>query len=91
MATRKPKAPAAGSARLMTLDRAQKAEDLEVVEISGSREVTNSLVQLGIRVGETLRVKRAAPLGGAILVQTGERSVALGRALARKVKVQIRS
>lgn len=86
--TRKPTTPAPSPARPTTLDRARKAQKLLVLEIAGSREVANSLAQLGIRVGESLRVKRAAPLGGAVLVETGERSVALGRALARKVKVQ---
>lgn len=79
-----------GSASVISLDRVESLDALEVLEISGPRNVANSLAQLGIRVGEQLRVRRSAPLGGAILVETRERSVALGRGLARKVKVRQR-
>jgi Fe2+ transport system protein FeoA len=91
MTTRKPTIAAGEPARITTLDRAEGKMQVEVLEISGPRNIANSLAQLGIRVGELLRVRRSAPLGGAVLVETRERSVALGRALARKVKVQFRS
>ncbi len=77
-----------GGERVTSLDYVQGREAVEVLEISGPRNVANSLAQLGIRVGEQIRVRRSAPLGGAILVETHERSVALGRGLARKVKVR---
>ncbi len=79
------------TAQVTSLDRAQERDAVEVLEVSGPRNVANSLAQLGIRVGEVLRVRRSAPLGGAVLVETRERSVALGRGLARRVKVQTRS
>ena len=78
------------SPTVTSLDRAEGREAVEVLEISGPRNIANSLAQLGIRVGEELRVRRSAPLGGAVLVETRERSVALGRGLARKVKVRAR-
>jgi Fe2+ transport system protein FeoA len=74
-------------AKVTSLDLVESCDAVEVLEISGPRNVANSLAQLGIRVGEVLRVRRSAPLGGAILIETHERSVALGRGLARKVKV----
>ncbi len=89
MTTRKTTAKGA-IVRTISLDCALSHEEVEVLEISGPRNLANSLAQLGIRVGEVLRVRRSAPLGGAVLVETRERSVALGRALARKVKVRIR-
>lgn len=49
------------------------------------------LEQLGIRAGETLNIRRRAPLGGPILVEGSGGRVAIGRGLARKVKVQVLS
>ncbi len=79
------------AARIISLDCARNRDAVEVLEVCGPRHLANSLAQVGIRVGETLRVRRSAPLGGAVLIETRERSIALGRVLARKVKVQIRS
>lgn len=47
------------------------------------------LAQLDIRGGEVLEVKRAAPWGGPILVETNGSVVAVGRGLARKVLVEV--
>ena len=91
MTTSSPKPTPGGTPRITTLDRVRSNHEIEVLKITGTRDEINSLTQLGIRVGEVLRVKRAAPLGGAILVETADRSVALGRALAGKVKIQLRT
>jgi Fe2+ transport system protein FeoA len=77
--------------QITSLDCVSGQGTVEVLEICGGRRVTVSLAQLGIRAGEMLRVRRAAPLGGAVLVETRERTVAIGRGVAHKVKVRIQS
>jgi Fe2+ transport system protein FeoA len=91
MTNQNPKPPESCSAPVATLDRVRSRQKVEVLKITGTRDEANSLAQLGIRVGEVLSVKRSAPLGGAVLVETGDRTVALGRALAGKVRVRIRA
>jgi Fe2+ transport system protein FeoA len=65
-----------------------KAGSVEVVEVVGSN-VGRVLAQLGIREGKVLQVRRLAPLGGPILVECGGSAVAVGRGMARKVRVRV--
>lgn len=47
------------------------------------------LVQYGLHAGDHLHVLRAAPLGGPLLVEVNGREVALGRAVAEKILVEV--
>ena len=47
------------------------------------------LMQYGLHVGDHLHVLRIAPLGGPLLVEANGREVALGRAVAEKILVEI--
>ena len=47
------------------------------------------LNQYGLYQGDSLRVVRAAPLGGPLLVQVNGREIALGRDIAEKIIVEI--
>lgn len=47
------------------------------------------LVQYGLHVGDCLRILRVAPLGGPVLVEVNGREVALGRAVAEKIFVEV--
>jgi Fe2+ transport system protein FeoA len=59
-----------------------------VVEITGSRDIYRLLSQLHVRVGAILRVEKAAPLGGPLLVECEGGTVIIGRRLAEHVRVQ---
>lgn len=65
-----------------------KSGGVQVVEVVGSN-VGRVLAQLGIREGKVLQVRRLAPLGGPILVECGGSTVAVGRGMARKVRVRV--
>ncbi len=56
---------------------------LEVPE----RMVTQ-LARQGVRSGDVLKVINRAPMGGPILVEVKGATIALGRAVARKIVVQ---
>jgi ferrous iron transport protein A len=71
-----------------TLDRIRAGEEIKVVQIVAGQSATRQLAQLGIRAGTTLRVRRSAPMGGPVLVESGGSMVAIGRGMARKVSVQ---
>jgi Fe2+ transport system protein FeoA len=73
--------------RVTCLDRAPRDEDVEVLDIPDGRRAARSLEQVGIRVHQKLRVLSAAPLGGPVLVEVAGAKVALGRGLARRIKV----
>jgi len=51
--------------------------------------IARQLVPQGVRPGEFLTVKNRAPIGGAILVAVNGATIALGRALARKIMVKV--
>ncbi len=54
----------------------------------GGTGVEHKLRQLGIMPGSCLRVIRHAPFGGPLLIEIEGRSVALGRGIAAKIKVE---
>jgi ferrous iron transport protein A len=47
------------------------------------------LKQYGLHVGDPLRVLRAAPMGGPLLVEVNGREIALGRSVAEKIMVEV--
>jgi ferrous iron transport protein A len=61
---------------------------VQVLDTDG-RAVTRQLAQLGIRTGKIVKVRRLAPMGGPILVESGGTTVAVGRGMARKVTVRL--
>lgn len=83
------KAPIQREPEVILLDRAPMDNFLEVVEVPQGRGVARSLAQLGVSVTERLRVRSAAPLGGPVLVEVGGTTVAIGRSLARRIKVRL--
>jgi Fe2+ transport system protein FeoA len=72
------------------LDRVPECRWAEVVEVSRDHGANRRLAHLGIQVGAKVHVLRAAPLGGPILVEVHGGTVAVGRALARKVLVRMK-
>lgn len=52
--------------------------------------VRSKLKQYGLFVGDEIRVVRVAPLGGPLLVEVNGREIALGRAVAEKIFVELR-
>jgi ferrous iron transport protein A len=81
----------AGESETVSLDGVGRASTVRVMAIGGGRGASGALAQLGIRPGETLSVRRTAPLGGPILVEGRGGRVAIGRGLARKVRVRVLS
>ncbi|NJC96734.1 MAG: ferrous iron transport protein A [Anaerolineae bacterium] len=43
----------------------------------------------GLHIGDDLRILRVAPLGGPLLVEVNGREIALGRAVAEKIFVEV--
>ncbi len=74
---------------LLCLDQARPSQRVQVVEVTGGREVSRLLAQLHIRVGAVLRIERAAPLGGPLLVECEGGTVIIGRRLGEHVRVQV--
>jgi Fe2+ transport system protein FeoA len=56
---------------------------------SVSGRLRSKLMQHGLYVGDTVRVLRNAPLGGPLLLETNDREIALGRAVAEKISVEV--
>lgn len=52
-------------------------------------EVRAKLNQYGLYVGDMVRVLRIAPMGGPLLVEVNGRELALGRAVAEKIFVEL--
>jgi ferrous iron transport protein A len=57
--------------------------------ISISERLRTKLMQYGLHSGDFIRVLRIAPLGGPLLVEVNGREIALGRAVAEKIFVEV--
>jgi len=85
----KPKSSTGGKQTVTYLDRAPRSECVEVLDLPRSRNAARMLGQVGVCLHEKLRVVSTAPLGGPVLVEAGGTVVAIGRSLAKRIKVRL--
>lgn len=57
--------------------------------ISVQDGLRTKLRQYGLHTGDSLRLLRAAPLGGPLLIEVNGREIALGRSVAEKIMVEV--
>jgi ferrous iron transport protein A len=62
---------------------------VRVIGSKGGKLLAARLLQAGVYPDDRIRVLRAAPLGGPLLVEVGGREIALGRAVARRILVEL--
>ncbi|NLN70337.1 MAG: ferrous iron transport protein A [Chloroflexi bacterium] len=72
----------------MKLLDAPKNIPLNIINYTGGRGVDSKLRQLGLCPGRVVKILRYAPLGGPVMIEVGGRSVAIGRGIAAKIKVE---
>lgn len=73
---------------MTTLDTVDVLRRSRVVFIEGGQGVGAHLNTLGIHVGDQLQVVERAPFRGPVLVQINGTRLALGRGVARRVRVE---
>jgi ferrous iron transport protein A len=66
-----------------------KNKTVRVIDYEGGISVGFKLRQLGLCPGRKVTVLRLAPLGGPVMIDIDGRSVALGRGIAARVKVEV--
>jgi len=74
---------------LLTLDQARAHSTLKITSISGGWGVRQNLNEVGLHVGDSIRILRKAPFGGPLMVVNHGTKVAVGRQLAAKIKVEV--
>jgi len=72
-----------------SLYQAKRRSLLELLGISGDSKVRRSLNQMGLHVGDHVRVLSKAPFGGPVVIETRGGRVAIGKQLAERVRVQV--
>ena len=73
----------------MRLMDAPQNKWLTVSGLEGGARMQARLSQHGLFIGDRLRVLRAAPLKGPLLIEVNGREIALGRGIAEKIQVEI--
>ena len=72
------------------LSRLKAGQATTVASLGGGREFQHRLAAMGLNVGCTVRVIRAAAaLGGPVLVALGQTRLAIGRGMAEKIHVAV--
>lgn len=74
---------------VMRLLDAPQSEWLKVAGLEGGANLRARLLQHGLFVGDRIRVLRAAPLKGPLLIEVNGREIALGRGIAETVNVEV--
>jgi len=73
----------------MRLLETPKGKTVRIIEFNGGKGVSFKLRQLGLTSGKEVKVLRHAPLGGPIMIDVEGRSIALGRGIAARIKVEM--
>jgi ferrous iron transport protein A len=73
---------------MMTLEHVETRREAQVRAIAGGARVREHLNSLGIHVGDRIVVMERAPFRGPLIVEIHGSRVALGRGIARKVRVE---
>jgi ferrous iron transport protein A len=71
----------------MTLLNVPQGKQARLISVGG--RLRSKLMQYGLHIGDEVRVLRSAPLGGPLLVEVNDREIALGRAVAEKILVEV--
>jgi Fe2+ transport system protein FeoA len=72
----------------MTLYRNRMNDRVRIVGIEGTASVRRMLSDLGIRLGDTVRITRNAPFGGPVLIERDSMELALGKEIAECILVE---
>lgn len=72
----------------MYLINAPFEKELRILSIEGGEHLAGKLRQLGLMPGEILKVMRAAPMGGPLLVEAQGRMIAIGRGIAARIAIE---
>lgn len=72
----------------MVLLDVKQGDWARVLRLEGGENLRDKLTQHGLYPGDCIRVLRAAPLGGPLLVDVNGREIALGRGVAQKIWVE---
>ena len=73
----------------MNLEDAPKKQLLQVVSISNEKLLEDAL-RFGIESGENLQIINKLP-GGPIVIQRNQQQIAIGREVAKAIKVKIKN
>jgi ferrous iron transport protein A len=60
-----------------------------IVRIEGGHSVWGRLNEVGLHIGDYIKVIRQAPFHGPLLVRCNEQEIAIGRSIAAKIFVQV--
>jgi len=65
-----------------------KGISVRIIGFRGGKGIDVKLRQLGLSPGKEVKVLRFAPLGGPMMIDIEGRSVAIGRGIAARVRVE---
>lgn len=65
-----------------------KGNSVRIIGFRGGKGIDVKLRQLGLSPGKEVKVLRFAPLGGPMMIDIEGRSVAIGRGIAARVRVE---
>ena len=78
--------------KVQRLGRLEKGTKATVVRLAGGRALQNRLVSMGLTVGSDVEVVRSSRVsGGPTLVAAGGTRLAIGRGMADRIEVTVRT
>ena len=72
-----------------TLNRVPHHNFARIMDIDGGWGLRQSIIQLGLHIGDTIQIIRAGTLGGPTLICFNNTRIAIGHGMAEKIKVEI--
>ncbi len=83
-----PSHPSIATNHTPSLSTITAGQTVELAAIEGGRRLRKRLADLGLSVGERVRVVQNPPIGPLILAVKEDARLAIGRGMARKIRVR---
>jgi Fe2+ transport system protein FeoA len=70
-----------------SLDNLLTGQSARILAIAGGWGIRQRLLQVGIHVGDVIRMKRCATMGGPLLLSINHSEIAISKGMARHIEV----
>jgi len=74
---------------MLSLERVEPGTDVRILQVSGTPEFVERMMEIGLVPGTNARLLRRSPLGGTIQLQVGTSTVALRLSKHHTIRVEL--
>ena len=74
-----------------TLDKVISSQTVIITRINAGKSLGNRLANMGLHIGDSLQIIRSGQFGGPIIILINNAEIAIGRGIAKKIVVSLKT